>query len=64
MLDQVAWFAARGAGAVSLLMLTATVCLGMVTATRFQATGLALASRILPRGTISGTAGAIRATVL
>jgi sulfoxide reductase heme-binding subunit YedZ len=37
MLDQVPWFAARGAGAVSLLMLTASVCLGLVTVTRFQA---------------------------
>jgi methionine sulfoxide reductase heme-binding subunit len=39
MLDQVAWFAARGAGAVSLLMLTASVSLGLVTVTRFQAAG-------------------------
>lgn len=39
MLDQVAWFAARGAGAVCLLMLTASVSLGLVTVTRFQAAG-------------------------
>ena len=39
MLDQVPWFAARGAGAVSLLMLTASVCLGLVTVTRFQSAG-------------------------
>ena len=39
MLDQVPWFAARGAGAVSLLMLTASACLGLVTVTRFQAAG-------------------------
>jgi sulfoxide reductase heme-binding subunit YedZ len=37
--DQVLWFATRGAGAVSLLMLTASVCLGLVTVTRFQAAG-------------------------
>ncbi len=36
MFDQVLWFAARGAGAVSLLMLTASVCFGLVTVTRFQ----------------------------
>jgi methionine sulfoxide reductase heme-binding subunit len=39
MLDQVLWFATRGAGAVSLLMLTASACLGLVTVTRFQAAG-------------------------
>ena len=39
MTDQVLWFAARGAGAVSLVMLTASVCLGLVTVTRFQAAG-------------------------
>jgi sulfoxide reductase heme-binding subunit YedZ len=33
--DQVLWFAARGAGAVSQLMLTASVCFGLVTVTRF-----------------------------
>ena len=33
------WFATRGAGAVSLLMFTAATCLGLVTVTRFQATG-------------------------
>jgi hypothetical protein len=36
MFDQVLWFAARGAGAVSLLMLSASVCFGLVTVTRFQ----------------------------
>ena len=36
MTDQVLWFAARGAGAVSLLMLTASVVLGLVTVVRFQ----------------------------
>jgi predicted ferric reductase len=36
MFDQVLWFAARGAGAVSLLMLTASVVLGLVTVARFQ----------------------------
>jgi methionine sulfoxide reductase heme-binding subunit len=35
MFDQVLWFATRGAGAVSQLMLTASVCLGLVTVTRF-----------------------------
>ena len=39
MLDQVLWFATRGAGAVSLLMLTASACLGLVTVTRFEAAG-------------------------
>lgn len=39
MFDQVLWFAARGAGAVSLLMFTASVCLGLVTVARFQAAG-------------------------
>ncbi len=39
MTDQVLWFATRGAGAVSLLMLTASVCLGLVTVTRFRAAG-------------------------
>ena len=39
MLDQVPWFVARGAGAVSLLMLTASACLGLVTITRFEAAG-------------------------
>ncbi len=39
MFDQVLWFASRGAGAVSLLMLTASTCLGLVTVTRFQAAG-------------------------
>ena len=36
MSDQVLWFAARGAGAVSLVMLTASVVLGLVTVVRFQ----------------------------
>jgi sulfoxide reductase heme-binding subunit YedZ len=36
MFDQVLWFAARGAGAVSLMMFTAATCLGLVTVTRFQ----------------------------
>ena len=36
MFDQVLWFATRGAGAVSLMMLTASVCFGMVVVTRFQ----------------------------
>ena len=39
MLDQVLWFAARGAGAGALLMLTASACLGLVTITRFEAAG-------------------------
>jgi len=36
MFDQVLWFATRGAGAVSLLMLTASVVFGLVTVTRYQ----------------------------
>lgn len=36
MSDQVLWFAARGAGAVSLLLFSASVVLGLVTVTRFQ----------------------------
>ena len=39
MFDQVLWFATRGAGIVSLLMLTASVTFGLVTVTRFQAAG-------------------------
>lgn len=39
MSTQVLWFAARGAGAVSLLMLTASVVFGLVTVTRFQHAG-------------------------
>jgi len=39
MFDQVLWFATRGAGAVSLLMFTASTCLGLVTVARFQAAG-------------------------
>jgi sulfoxide reductase heme-binding subunit YedZ len=36
---QVLWFATRGAGIVSLLMLTASAALGLVTVTRFQVAG-------------------------
>jgi methionine sulfoxide reductase heme-binding subunit len=36
MFDQVLWFAARGAGIVSLLLSTAVVCLGLLTALRFE----------------------------
>ncbi len=36
MFNQVLWFATRGAGAVSLLMLTASVVFGIVTVARFQ----------------------------
>lgn len=36
MFDQVIWFAARGAGAVSLVLLTASVVFGLVTVTRYQ----------------------------
>jgi sulfoxide reductase heme-binding subunit YedZ len=36
MFDQVLWFAARGAGIVSLLLATAVVCLGLLTAARFE----------------------------
>ncbi len=39
MSDQTLWFAARGAGIVSLLMLTASASFGLVTVTRFQAAG-------------------------
>jgi sulfoxide reductase heme-binding subunit YedZ len=39
MSDQILWFAARGAGIVSLLMLTASASFGLVTVTRFQAAG-------------------------
>ena len=39
MSDQILWFAARGAGIVSLLMLTASAALGLITVTRFQAAG-------------------------
>ena len=35
MYDQVLWFTTRGSGAVSLLMLTGSVCFGLVTVTRF-----------------------------
>ena len=36
MTDQALWFAARGAGAVSLLFLTASVVFGLVIVTRFE----------------------------
>jgi len=39
MSDQILWFATRGAGTVSTIMLTASVCLGLVTVGRFQAAG-------------------------
>jgi methionine sulfoxide reductase heme-binding subunit len=39
MFDQILWFAARGAGIVSLIMLTASAAFGLVTVTRFQAAG-------------------------
>jgi len=39
MSEQILWFAARGAGVVSLLMLTASVGLGMITVTRFEHDG-------------------------
>lgn len=35
MFDQVLWFAARGSGIVSLLMVTASVCFGLLTVGRF-----------------------------
>jgi predicted ferric reductase len=35
MFDQTLWFAARGSGVVSLLMFTASVCLGLATVARF-----------------------------
>jgi methionine sulfoxide reductase heme-binding subunit len=37
--DQILWFAARGAGVVSLLLFTATTCLGLVTVVRWQNAG-------------------------
>ena len=37
--DQILWFATRGAGAVSLLLLTAVACLGIMTVGRFQRPG-------------------------
>jgi methionine sulfoxide reductase heme-binding subunit len=36
MFDQVLWFTARGAGIVSLLLSTAVVCIGLLTALRFE----------------------------
>ena len=35
MFDQVLWYAARGSGIVSLLMVTASVCFGLLTVARF-----------------------------
>ncbi|MEI7744026.1 MAG: hypothetical protein WCK58_09785 [Chloroflexota bacterium] len=69
MFDQVLWFATRGAGAASLLFLTASVSLGPVTVTRFAAAGGPrlfsdeLYRRILPRGTIGAAAQASRLPV-
>jgi hypothetical protein len=73
MLDQVLWFVTRGTGAVSLLMLTASACLGLVTITRaftpwmlgvdvvsVAAVAPSLAWRILPRGTIARTGSPTR----
>ncbi|MDP9273036.1 MAG: ferric reductase-like transmembrane domain-containing protein [Chloroflexota bacterium] len=37
MTESVLWFATRGAGIVSLVMLTGVVCLGVLTSTRWQA---------------------------
>jgi sulfoxide reductase heme-binding subunit YedZ len=39
MFDQSLWFAARGGGIVSLLLSTAVVCLGLITAMRWQGPG-------------------------
>ncbi len=39
MTDSVLWYATRGAGAVSLLLLTGVVCLGVLSARRFEARG-------------------------
>lgn len=39
MTGSVLWYATRGAGIVSLLLLTAVVCLGIVTALRWQTAG-------------------------
>lgn len=39
MFDQVLWFVARGAGIVSLLLSTAVVCLGLLTAARWRRPG-------------------------
>jgi methionine sulfoxide reductase heme-binding subunit len=36
MSDQILWFATRGAGVVSLLLLTSVTCLGMLTVVRWQ----------------------------
>ena len=37
--DQILWFAARGAGAVSLLLFSAVACLGILTSGRYQRPG-------------------------
>jgi methionine sulfoxide reductase heme-binding subunit len=37
--DQIVWFATRGAGAVSLVLLTGVACLGILTVGRFQRPG-------------------------
>lgn len=39
MTENLLWYATRGAGIVSLLMLTGVVCLGIVTSVRWQRTG-------------------------
>ncbi|HET7465212.1 MAG TPA: ferric reductase-like transmembrane domain-containing protein [Candidatus Dormibacteraeota bacterium] len=39
MTDQILWYTTRGAGAVSLVLLTAVVGLGVLSSLRFQATG-------------------------
>ena len=39
MFDQLLWFSTRGAGIVSLLLSIMVVCLGLLTAARWQATG-------------------------
>jgi len=39
MFDQVLWFAARGAGIVSMLLATTVVCLGLLTAARWERPG-------------------------
>ncbi len=39
MTDQVLWYTTRGAGAVSLVLLTAVVGLGILSSLRFEATG-------------------------
>src|SRR4029079_11808595 len=51
MFDQSLWFAARGAGIVSLLLSTAVLCLGLITATRWQGPG----SATFPTGDLTPT---------